>query len=554
MFFNSRWIAETRTCFVPDGTAKPSAAVYICTMHNFRIFCLPALIIVFALRLAAQPVTPYSITLEEVTYASWPGLHSFVSGEWEGKRLVVCGRIGGMHAFLPPNPFMPMEANTSVWMFDPATGDRWEHPVAGLPDETVNTLQSTNPQAFQRGKYLYIIGGYGHDSTAMQMRTFPSLTAVDLELLSAALEAGTAIDGAFRTFDDPIFEVTGGEIAVMGDTIYVFGGHSFTGVYSKPAGPQFTQVYTNRLTKFTLADDGTTITIGDVQHVLDTIAFHRRDFNFEPIMFPGEVPALVALSGVFQYEADWVWFEPVFVTDTGYVMDESFMQKMNNYTCPVISLYDSVTETSYHTLFGGISQYFYDEEDDELIEDLNVPFVDDISTVVRYADGTMEQIVEPLTMPGLLGSNAQYWQLPGVPQYENHVIRLNDIFGVAHIGYIFGGIDALIPNFTPSAASNRLFKVYIETEPASEVAAEITNTISVFPNPASDRITITNTSGETVNAITVYDALGTSRLHTQSDILHGFRKTLDLTTLAPGFYILHLETPTGEYLQKFIRQ
>ena len=554
MFFNRGWIAETRTRPVPDGTDTPPQGVYICTMRVFWSALLSGLLLSSGLPVAAQSATPYTITLEDITYAAWPGLHSFVSGEWEGRRLVMCGRIGGLHAFLPPNPFMPMEANKSVWMFDPATGDMWEHPTAGLPDETVYTLESTNPQAFQRGKYLYIIGGYGHDATAMGMRTFPSLTAVDLEVLSDALEAGTEISGAFRTIDDPIFEVTGGEIGVIGDTIYLFGGHSFTGEYSKPAGPQFTQIYHNRLTKFTLEDDGTEITIADVQHVTDTIAFHRRDLNFEPMLFPGEVPALIALSGVFQYEADWVWFEPVFVTDTGYVMDESFMQKMNNYTCPVISLYDNTTETSYHTLFGGISQYFYDEEDDELIEDLNVPFVDDVTTVVRQSDGTMQQIVEPVTMDGLLGSNAEYWQLDVVPHYDNQVIRLQDIAGLAHIGYIFGGIDALIPNFTPSTASNRLFKVYIETELGTGADAAVTENITVFPNPASELITIANTSGDAVHDITVYDALGTIRLHTRTDIPHGFRKTIDITTLPSGLYIIHLETENKEYLLEFIRQ
>ena len=53
-------------------------------------------------RLSAQTgEKPYSITLEEVTWADWPGLHSFVKGEWDGRWIIMTGRTGGLHGFLP---------------------------------------------------------------------------------------------------------------------------------------------------------------------------------------------------------------------------------------------------------------------------------------------------------------------------------------------------------------------------------------------------------------------------------------------------------------------
>lgn len=523
-------------------------------MQNIRASLFATLLLLSGAPAFAQTVSPYTITLEEITYAEWPGLQSFVSGEWEGRQLVMCGRTGGLHAFLPPNPFMPMEANKSVWMFDPATGEMWEAGTATLPDETMQVLQSTNPQYVQKGRYLYIIGGYGHDEVAMEMRTFPAMTAVDLQTLSAALESGTDISGSFRTISDTLFEVTGGEIGMIGDTIYLFGGHSFTGVYSKPAGPQFTQIYTNKLTKFTITDDGTDITIGDVQQITDTIAFHRRDLNFEPMMMPEEVPALIALSGVFQYEADWVWFEPVIVTDTGYVTDEAFMQKMNNYTCPVMSVYDSATATSYHTLFGGISQYWYDEADGDLIEDLNVPFVNDITTVVRNADGTMEQIVEPVTMDGLLGSNAEYWQLENAPQYDNHVLKLHDIHGLTHVGYIFGGIQADIPNFTPSVASNRLFKVYITVEDDVAVHADHPGSVQLYPNPVQTFCSVDNTTGSTLKAFRITDITGSVVANGSLNLTSGYRTTISTSALPSGMYIITFSSEDKEFALPFIKE
>lgn len=523
-------------------------------MLSTRLVLISTLFLWPASHLCAQTLSPFSITLEEITYAEWPGLQSFVSGEWEGRQLVMCGRTGGLHAFLPPNPFMPTEANKSVWMLDPATGDMWESGTESLADETKQILQSTNPQAFQKGRYLYIIGGYGNDEVAMEMRTFPAMTAVDLELLSGALEAGTDITGAFRTISDTLFEVTGGEIGVIGDTVYLFGGHSFTGVYSKPAGPQFTQIYTNRLTKFTLTDDGTEITLDDIEQIIDTIAFHRRDLNFEPIILPEETPALIALSGVFQYEADWVWFEPVIVSDTGYYIDEAFMQKMNNYTCPVISLYDSATAKSYHTLFGGISQYWYDEEDAELIEDLNVPFVNDITTIVRNTDGTMEQIIEPITMDGLLGSNAEYWQLQGIPQYANHVLKLHDVHGLTHVGYIFGGIQADIPNFTPSVASNRLFKVYITVEDDVAVHTDKPGTIQLYPNPVQTFCSVDNTTGSSLHAYQITDITGRVVTGGSMNLSSGYRTTIPTSTLTSGMYIITFSSLDKEFALPFIKE
>ena len=485
-----------------------------------------------------QSSPPFTLSLEEVTYPDWPGLHSFVSGEWEGRRLVMCGRTGGLHGFLPPNPFTPLEANKEVWMFEPETGAMWEASTDGLPSEVQAQLQSTNPQAFQRGQYLYIIGGYGREPLGTDMVTFPTLTAVDLQALAEALEAGTEIAGAFRSISDPMLEITGGEVGMIGDTIYVFGGHSFTGEYSKPAGPQFTQVYTNQLTSFTLTDDGEVLSIDNIHIRTDTIAFHRRDLNFEPMMQADGSPALIALSGVFQYESDAVWYEPVIVTDTGYVVDEAFMQKMNNYTCPVISMYDAPDGTNYHTLLGGISQNWYDESDGTLIEDLNVPFVNDITTIIRAADGLMEQFIQPVTLSGLLGSNAEFWVSADVPVYENGVIKLHEITTETCIGYMFGGIDALIPNFTPSTASNVLLKVCIVPDEEISIAQQEMAGVRVFPNPAQNQISFRNQTGKVINTWQITDAVGNIVMSGTENMLPGYQKTVQIADLSTGIYFI----------------
>jgi len=510
---------------------------------------------VVALRNNALPqavLPPFSIELEEVTWPEWPGLHSFAIGEWDGRWVLATGRSGGLHGFLPPDPFSVTEANRFIYLFDPATGEQWSKSIFSLPDDIADQLRSTNAEYFQRGQYLYIMGGYGKDTAVGSFITFPSLLAIDLEMLSEAIIEDEDMAPAIRKMEDTIFCVTGGEATLFNNEVYLFGGHIFTGDYTKPATPSFTQEYTNGLKKFLLNDDGADITITDFDFIKDTAAFHRRDLNFEPVVFPDETFGLAAFSGVFQYEADWVWFNPVYFTDDGYTLDETFSQQLNNYTCPVITLYDSVEENYYATFFGGIGQYHYDEENDTIRLDMNVPFVNDISTIIRYADGTTEQMPMPLQFDALLGSNMAFVPDDAMPHYENGVIRLHDIDGDVFAGYLFGGIDALFANFTPSTASNRLFKVFIHYEQPVGIIDPAAPEINIYPNPAAEFITIQNKTAETINAIRLINTLGETVWSKRLAIAPGFRYQADMGNISRGIYFLMLEQKDKKTISKLV--
>ena len=481
---------------------------------------------------------PFSVELEEVTWTGWPALHSFAIGEWNGRWILATGRTGGLHGFLPPSPFTVLEANRNIFMLDPVSGEQWSADIFSLPDPIADQLRSTNAEFIQIDKYLYIFGGYGKDTLSDVFITFPSLLAINLELLSDALISGGDISPAFRQINDSLFQVTGGEIEMSGDKIYLFGGHVFTGEYSNPASPAFTQEYTNELRKFNLSDDGTTISISDIEIIKDTANFHRRDLNFEPVILPGEIPALAAFSGVFQYDADWVWFNPVYFFEDGYEVDTNFSQVLNHYTCPVMEIYDSVSEINYSTFFGGIGQNYYNEDLDTIKQDLNVPFVNDISTIIKYADGTTEQLPLNISFDALLGSNMAFILNDEIPQYANGVIKLHDLDGNIFAGYLYGGIDALLPNFTPSDASNRLFKVWINYEAPISIHEPASGNIKIYPNPAHDYFTIKNNSVQPITSFQILNQLGEEIISEKVSINQGYRKTIDLTNLPEGIYFL----------------
>ena len=142
-----------------------------------------------------------------------------------------------------------------------------------------------------------------------------------------------------------------------------------------------------------------------------------------------------------------------------------------------------------------------------------MPFIDDITTLTLAAQGRSEETIHATRLPALLGANAVFVLAEHVPAYENEVIKLDEIASRTLIGYIWGGIKAAIPNFTPSSASDIVLKVYLTpnatqtvSTPPREKGYELS---SAYPNPALSRtqINLRLTRAQRVT-IEVIDVLG----------------------------------------------
>ena len=73
------------------------------------------------------------------------------------------------------------------------------------------------------------------------------------------------------------------------------------------------------------------------------------------------------------------------------------------------------------------------------------------------------------------------------------------------------------------------------------------NTISIFPNPANDEITISNDSGFAIETIRMYNQLG------QVVFQKAFQNnTFDISALANGIYIVELKTDIGRVFKKLM--
>ena len=509
-----------------------------------RVILLKLLFVVFASQLTAQQwPTPFEVELEEVTWTDWPGLHSFAHGEDNGKWFIIGGRTGGMHSLIPPDPFPVAEANLEIRMFDPLSGEQWSRSIYELPDSIAAPLRGTNPQFLQRDNMLYYMGGYGKDTLTEDFITHPVLIAINLELLQDALESESSMDTSFRLLRDSLFYLCGAEAEWLNDTAFLFGGHEFTGEYSQIPSINFEQRYPNELRKFVINDDGINLSISDVSIIYDSLLFHRRDLSFEPLVFPDESFGLAAYSGVFQYESNTPWLSNIYFDSYSY-WEDTLTQRFNNYTCPVLNMYDPEEQAMYAILFGGISQFWYDEGDSAVYEDLNIPFVNDISVVTRTADGGTSQDLLPISFEHLYGSNAAFFPADGVLKYGNGVVDLSGIEAKTLVGYIFGGIDPEFPNFTLSVGSNALYKVFVQpSAPATELEMSEKIELTVFPNPV------------TADFISLEGIIPTGAVIEWMDI-HGrivSRIPANASISAPrvnGFYLFSVYTPDGSRIFK----
>ena len=172
--------------------------------------------------------------------------------------------------------------------------------------------------------------------------------------------------------------------------------------------------------------------------------------------------------------------------------------------------------------FGGMNQFYYDETDQQIKEDNLVPFVDDVTMITRDGSGTTTETVLPITLPGLLGTNATFFLEPSLPQYDNGVIKLQELAGRTLLGRVLGGIESDAPNAGwlggNTNASDRLFEVYVTAHPVAN-EDEKPSTFQVLPaapNPFRDETLLNLRLDETQQlSVEVFDLLGrrVSTLH-----------------------------------------
>ncbi len=451
---------------------------------------------------------PYTVQITPVNQPNLPALQSAVTAQdavsgspFQGYWLLFGGRLNGLHTFKRPNDnFPPQDQNETIYVINPGNGQTWSEAwsATDVPAGFLPPLYSTNQESVQQGDALYAVGGYGAvdegGGNFANYVTYDTLTALSVNgLITAVVNHGdVAALSQIQQIQDQRLQVTGGEMAMLNNLAYLVLGQDFQGQYTPGGHTGFTQTYTDEIQAFQISYNGQvpgSLAIANYQAQNDQVNFHRRDYNLGRILLPGGQPALEVYGGVFTpgpfflLSSESAYRNPIVIEGIGQTLVRTYQQAFSHYNSAKISLFDANTESMNTIFLGGLSLYDVEFATGQLLLPFldfppplaGVPFVDNVTALVQQANGTTQELMLPSQLPGLYGAEAAFFPAPGLPQYANGVIKLDQLTGATTLGYMYGGIVSnagLAANpATQTFASNALFQITLvpnDPAPASD--------------------------------------------------------------------------------------
>jgi hypothetical protein len=460
---------------------------------------------------------PYEIRLLPYAFGSaeLPTLHSFAAGQFEGKWVLISGRTNGLHRFETVGAlnFQPEYQNREIWVIDPVAKHSWRRSLegagGGLTAAELNSLTPTNNQFYQDGNRLYTTGGYGVQSTLPDGTpvngTFDKLSAIDLpEIVDWVMTGSGVAKDHIRQISNSTFRVTGGAMYEIDGRTHLVFGQDFQGNYN----PNKNGTYTNQIRSFDIVDDGINLSIANAAATTPDTNYRRRDLNIAPTIrnIGGQLDkGLLVLSGVFTPTIG-AWTVPVEIDAAGNPsMDDpndsnTFKQGFNGYHSAKLGLFSEATGEMHEILLGGISLQYLNTRTMQAETDDNLPFINDITSVVIDATGNYSQhwlgefpILNDLDGNRLrFGANAEFFLAEGIQTFDNGVIKLDQISQPTVLGHIFGGLMTNGPHTrsgsppATSSASNIIFTVLYT--PVPEPSTSILALFAILGGPSFRRI------------------------------------------------------------------
>ena len=450
-------------------------------------------------------ILPFSIEASEDVANDFPGaprLQSFSFAQWKGRWVFIGGRTSGYHAVGGGSAeFLRADANRDIWVVDTNVkpAKTYHVPVAQLPAALAPVQAqwtSAGQLYFQDGDELYIAGGYGQDENG-KWSTFDVISRVSVPSLVDAVMHGHAPEKGIAFAKSSLVQSAGGGLTRLPDGyFYLVMGHKFFGSYTafegrgEQNGSEASQTYLNEIRKLSITEKGNgALSVALVEKYPDETEFHRRDFNLAQTLSPAGLE-FAAYGGVFTPDTQLSYSKPIYASaGTRPIADSTFHQKMNAYTCAVLSMYSDVTKVMYTTFFGGISRFAWNpakhafeenrivggKSDSTYLDGLQ--WSEQISTIQRSAAGTTES-VHVNSLPAFLGTGAVFILAPEISraQSDTDIVALDSLpEGETFVGYIYGGIRAYPYRFpylksatpynsgaVPSKPSDMILKVYVE--------------------------------------------------------------------------------------------
>lgn len=436
----------------------------------------------------SQNSLPFRIRIEKENFLLSQGLQSYFFGVHDGKWLLLGGRTNGLHTFdNNTHNFPPKRQNTVVYVVDPENkkiiaSKALDHPTSGLTQRQIDQLSVTAGQQSQYRDTLYLVGGYGIDTSTGNFNTKSSLTAINIPGLMKWVSSDSKKEKAthyIRQTTHPWLQVTGGYMAITDphlSSLLIFGQNFSTFYVDNSNG-----AYTRQIRRFQIIDTGEKLFIQPLYASSPNPSYRRRDLNVVPIL-KGNKQAFIALSGVFTIDTG-IWTVPVIIQldGTSSMSDpngaETFKQPMNNYYSAKIPLYSKKSDNMYIVVLGGLTFGYFSNGIFQV--DQGIRFTNQITTISIDKEGKFRQHlmeeeypVIPSTganpgEPLLFGASAEFIPARQIPSYPNGVLQLDQLNEPIVIGYILGGIMSTLPHVGGqdrkySLASPYIFRVILE--------------------------------------------------------------------------------------------
>ncbi len=434
---------------------------------------------------------PFTLSIEQSSFTLPNGLQTFAFATSGNKVLALAGRTNGLHGFDPgDNNFPPQLQNTTVFVIDFNEQAVYQRslldPLSGLNSFQIDALSVTAPGYRQFNDTLYVLGGYGVDTSSGQFTTKSLLTAINVQDAIEWVQnpsSSKLLSSSLLQVEDPVFQVTGGvlEITDAHSPFLLVFGQDFEGFYTTGS----TGIYTEQVRAFKLVNDKNSLRVFAKDYKPQSDSYRRRDLNVVPrVKKKGKSYdfSYIALSGVFT-ETGGVWTVPVFIKADGssYMPDpfnpSTFKQGMNNYNSAYLGLFSNASNQQYEVLLGGLGYETYD--DGEFSTDSEIPFtnnvtilqIDSTDQITPYVSSSQYPVIlSEFVNPGnpfLFGAGAVFVPASGVSIFPNKVISL-DLLPKGRkvlLGHIIGGIASTLTNTNTRAdseASPYIFDVFLE--------------------------------------------------------------------------------------------
>ena len=389
---------------------------------------------------ASEPI-PRSLWIEaaenvSVNFAGTPRLQSFAWAQWEAKWIFIGGRTGGYHGVGQGDVDFPRaHANVRIWVIEPPSlgpARVCSFSIADLPaslGSVKDQWMSSNLLHFQENDTLYLAGGYGENANR-ELVTYPIVSSANLPaLVDGVIRGKDTFSKTISWAESPLVQSAGGELVKLDDGFfYLIAGHVFTGSYrgfeaaDEKNSSRASQTYLGEIRKLRLSRTGADqLEVSPVQSFSDP-EFARRDLNATlTILDDGKSLGAAAYGGVFTKD-QLNFTHPIWIkAGAAPQVEDRFGQKMSAYSCATMLLYDSESLAIDTTFFGGISRWRWNDAGRHfvlapLLGDKNqpggyldgLPWVNEISTLVRHQGKLVELAQQDNRLPGYVGANGAF--------------------------------------------------------------------------------------------------------------------------------------------------